>query len=157
MGTATVARRAMITLLSMVFCGNLYAGDIQTALDLNRDAIESREANRPIVALLTSAYCGYCEIVKQEVFQHITTDPRIILREISIDENTKLVDFDGSQTTHRRFARSRQMAFTPTVLFLDADGQSLADPLEGVANIDYYGFYLEKSIKRSVEALREGS
>ncbi|MDH3378464.1 MAG: thioredoxin fold domain-containing protein [Gammaproteobacteria bacterium] len=157
MDIATTARRTLLALLSIVFCGNLYAAEIQVAIDFNRDAIESREANRPIVALLTADYCVYCEIVKKEIFQHITADPRIILRELSIDSDTTLIDFDGSQTTPRQFARGRQVTFTPTVLFLDTKGQSLADPLEGVSTIDYYGFYLEKRIKGSLEVLQERS
>ena len=46
-------------------------------------------------------------------------------------------------------ARRSGVFLTPTVLFLDGKGQSLAEPLVGVSNVDFYLYYLERRISQS--------
>jgi len=88
-------------------------------------------------------------------FVGMEKDDRIILRELSIDSPLALVDFEGNRTTHQDYADSRRLRFTPTVLFLDGAGSALAEPLIGVTTIDFYGFYLNRSIAQSIEALNQ--
>ena len=118
-----------------------------------RDAALSGIEKRPILALVTSAYCEYCEAVKREFYQHMTGDERIILREIDLSSTHTLIDFDGRRIGHKDFARRNGSLFTPTALFLNTDGEFIAKPLIGVATMDYYGFYLEKRIKESLDVL----
>ena len=146
-------RSLIAALLLCAFSGAVYADHIAPASDLRQDAAQSRTEQRPILALVTAAYCEYCEAVKREFFQHMTDDARIILREIDLSSERTLIDFDGRRIGHSEFARRHQSLFTPTALFLDADGESIAKPLVGVATMDYYGFYLDKRIGEVLDVL----
>jgi len=128
--------------------------DLVVATNLQIDAQESRTKNRPIVTLISSHTCEYCEAVKRSDFQFMTNDDRFILREVNIDVTEPLINFDGSSTTHRTFVETYVSVFTPTVLFFNAEGEQLADPLVGVSTLEYYGHYLEKKIEQSINALQ---
>ena len=40
-----------------------------------------------------------------------------------------------------------------TVLFLDGSGQPLSEPIVGVANVDFYAYYLERRIDKSRQTI----
>ncbi len=128
--------------------------ELVIATNLQKDAQVSRTENRPIVTLIASHTCEYCEAVKRSDFQFMTQDKRFILREVNIDVTEPLIDFDGSPITHRDFVKSHVSLFTPTVLFFNADGEQLSDPLVGVSSLEFYGHYLEKKIEQSIQALQ---
>jgi len=128
--------------------------ELVIATNLQIDAQESRIDKRPIVTLISSHTCEYCEAVKRSDFQFMTNDDRFILREVNIDVTDPLVNFDGSSTTHRDFVENFVSVFTPTVLFFNADGKQLTDPLVGVSSFEYYGYYLEQKIEQSIKALQ---
>ena len=142
---------AMLPALSSPVC----ADGMPAAENLHQDGVQVAQTGQPIVLLASAADCPYCEALKDNVFVGMERDERIILRELRIDLPSSLVDFDGNATDHQSFARAHDLWFTPTVMFLDAKGHPLADPLIGVANVDFYLHYLEKAIERSRDLLRE--
>ncbi len=141
------------TLIAFQFTCNAIAGELTGAANLHEDAQIARAQNRPIITLISSRTCEYCEAVKRSDFQFMTEDDRFILREVNIDNPQPLIDFEGTSLSHRDFAKKYVKVFTPTVLFLNADGDQLADPLVGVSSLDYYSHYLEKRIDQSLKQL----
>lgn len=135
--------------------GMATAAEIVPATDLHRDGNEASRTGRPIVALISAADCIYCEVLKSNVFIGMEQEKRVILREINIDSGQNLVDFEGRVTDHRSFANKRGLILTPTVLFLDGTGKPLAQPIIGVANVDFYNFYLEKRIEQSLSKMNK--
>jgi hypothetical protein len=79
-------------------------------------------------------------------------DERIELREVSLDTDFELVDFQGSTTKGLEFAQRYDAYVTPTLLFLDALGNSLTEPLVGTGNIEFYSFYLQQKIDEASRA-----
>ena len=61
----------------------------------------------------------------------------------------QLVDFQGVVVKGQQFAQRYHAAVTPTLLFLDRDGKSLAQPLIGTSNLEFYGFYLDRRIEEA--------
>ncbi len=115
------------------------AADLTAAQGLDADGARSASARIPVVMLYSATWCSWCNAVKQEFFQHMPDDPayrdRIILREVTIDSQSVMVDFDGRSVTHGR-------------------GRQLAAEMVGVATLDYYGWYLDRRIAESLEKLR---
>jgi thioredoxin-related protein len=126
-----------------------WGGDIQPAADLRQDGEDASRTRKPIVMLVSAADCLYCEVLKDNVLIGMERDDRIILRELAIDNPRRLIDFEGNTTDHQDFARKHGLYFTPTVLFLDGNGQPLSEPIVGVANVDFYAYYLERRIDKS--------
>ena len=156
MGLITLLRAAMVLMgLSVALA---QAGVVSIASDLEQDANESRQANLPILLIYTAGYCHYCDEVKADVFNPIAADPayrdRVLLREVRIDSDTRLVGFKGDVTNHRSFAKGRGSTVVPTLEFLDNTGLALNHPLVGASIPDFYGAYVDNGIERAIRNIR---
>lgn len=145
-------------LLAGLSIGPTQAGAVRIASDLQQDASTSRQANLPILLIYTAKYCHYCDEVKAGVFNPIAADPayreRLVLREVRIDSNRRLVGFKGNVTSHRSFATDRGITIVPTLEFLDSAGLQVSRPLIGVSIPDYYGAYVDSGIEQAIRKLR---
>jgi hypothetical protein len=75
-------------------------------------------------------------------------------RQITVDDDTSLIDFDGKKVTTIAFAKARKGEFTPTIMLVDGDGKLLGEPIIGIANHDFYSGYVDSLAKQSVEIMR---
>ena len=78
------------------------------------------------------------------------------LREVSLDDDFSVEDFQGRAVKGAAFAERNNANVTPTLLFLDGQGASLVDPLVGVGNIEFYDVYLERKIDAATQAMELG-
>jgi len=136
-------------LLSGTMSITAWCADLPFAENLLEDGEDASRAGKPIVALVSAEGCHYCELLKDNVFVGMERDERIILRELAMDNPLRLIDFEGNVTDHSDFTSKYGVFLTPTVLFLDGEGKSLAEPIIGVSNIDFYLYYLERRISQS--------
>ena len=147
-----------VLLLAGLSTGPAQAGTVPIASDLQEDASTSRVANLPILLIYTAKHCHYCDEVKAGVFNPIAADPayreRMLLREVRIDSNIRLVGFNGDVTSHRSFATDRGITIVPTLEFLDGAGLQVSRPLVGVSIPDYYGAYVDNGIEQAIRNLR---
>ncbi len=147
-----------VLLLAGLSTGPAQAGTVPIASDLQEDASTSRAANLPILLIYTAKHCHYCDEVKAGVFNPIAADPayreRMLLREVRIDSNIRLVGFNGDVTSHRSFATDRGITIVPTLEFLDGAGLQVSRPLVGVSIPDYYGAYVDNGIEQAIRNLR---
>lgn len=132
----------------------VFAEPIVLAENLELDANRSRDTRQPIVFFLTADHCPYCEKLRQEYFRFSLGDERFILRELEMDQHHAAVDFDGTMTNHRKLAKRYGLSLTPTVAFLGPDGKTLTDPIIGVLTMDYYHYYFEQALARSITELK---
>jgi len=79
---------------------------------------------------------------------------RAIYRQIEVDRDLPLTDFDGKPTTHRALAARYRTTLTPTVMIVDARGQKIGDALIGLMTPDFYAAYLENAVDAGVKQLR---
>ena len=151
-------RMCAALLLAGLSIGLTQAGAVHIASDLQQDASTSRQANLPILLIYTAKYCHYCDEVKAGVFNPIAADPayreRLVLREVRIDSNRRLVGFKGNVTSHRSFATDRGITIVPTLEFLDGSGLQVSGPLVGVSIPDYYSAYVDNGIEQAIQNLR---
>ena len=128
--------------------------------DLAADARRATERNVPLLVLFSEAGCPWCERARQEFLLPMQLNPeygaKVMMREIGVDSQAVLVDFDGNRTTHAEFARRRSVSMMPTVMLLGPRGEALAEPLVGFRGADYYGYFLDQRIDGAL-ALLHGS
>jgi thioredoxin-related protein len=124
------------------------------AVDLQKDAQEASTRRVPLVLYFSLEGCHFCRGVMREVLGPMQQDPgwqrSAVYRQIEIDEDRPLIDFAGNKTTHRAFAGKR---LAPTVAVVDAKGQAFDAPIVGVANWDFYAYYVEEQIKKAYQKL----
>lgn len=128
-----------------------YAGGIEPARDLRADARTSGRDGAPLVVFFSSYGCPYCEQVSSLHLEPLIARGSIAgavrVREIEIGSRKAMRDFTGAATTHADFADRERVAVTPTVKFFGPDGAEIAKPLVGYSNADFYGEYLDASLR----------
>jgi len=134
---------------------------IALASSLQDDGKRSRATGKPIIVFISQKGCEYCHLLRTRVLIPMIRagefKSNAILREVSLDPGTKLRDFDGAELSGRDFAARYEVFVTPTLLFLNSEGQKLADPIIGTSNIDLYEFYLKRAIDNSTKILGANS
>ena len=134
---------------------------LPAASDLAADGATAKAQRVPVLLFFNRVECPYCERALREFLTPMERDPdnagRVLFRQVEIDKASKLVDFAGNATTHRKFAQRFSITLTPTIWFVDGDGHPLAEPIVGLRTVDYYGYYLDQSINESLSKLRKGT
>lgn len=124
--------------------------EIPPARDFAADALHARARRIPILVLYSQADCHWCEQVRREHLRPLLAAPeKVLLRQVDLDQDRPLLDFDGKHTTHRAFARHHGAKVTPTLAVFGPDGRQPVEPLVGVRIPDYYGAYIERLIERA--------
>ncbi|HYW57214.1 MAG TPA: hypothetical protein VE934_09645 [Polaromonas sp.] len=108
----------------------------------------------PLVLLISLPGCPYCELVRRNYLLPAQRTGSLHAWQLNIsDRTTPLVGFDGKLTTAAAQVAEWKAGFTPTVLFLGAAGQDLAERLVGLASLDFYGAYFEERVATARRAL----
>ncbi|TAG32536.1 MAG: hypothetical protein EAZ34_10250 [Polaromonas sp.] len=150
------------------FFGALVAGTLLPATARARDsalpvpaslsatAEAATRLGEPLVLLVTLPGCPYCELVRRSYLLPARQDAGLHAWQLDVsNRTTALLGFDGKPTTAARQTAAWKASFTPTVLFLGAQGQELAERLVGVAVPDFYGAYLEDRLAAARKVLAE--
>lgn len=126
---------------------------LESATDLCSD-LRSHPDVQVVLLMFGLPDCPYCEVVRRNYLASLARDPawaaRLLVREVGLDDETSLIDFDGRVTTSDVLARRYAAKVAPTVVFLDRHGQSLAEPLIGGDIAGFYGAYLDAALTRSL-------
>jgi thioredoxin-related protein len=116
------------------------------------------ENKKPIVLLVEQSDCPYCERVKDGFLHPLVLSGDFVnevhFMRISIDPGEYLRDLNNKDIETTEFCGLYDANFTPTVLFLDGQGKQITEKIVGISSDDYYGFYLERSIKKAITALQ---
>lgn len=146
-------RALLLLIVGMFFVPMSYAVDVPPLSDLRADLLEAKALNVPILLLIHSQGCTYCHYVMEDHLRPMVLSgqykKRALIRQLAADDALDLVDASGKHISARDFARSLQVRFYPTVVFLDAEGKPMKERLIGVANIDLYGTQLENALQRT--------
>jgi len=123
--------------------------ELRMANDLHGPGRESDLRKIPVVLFFSSVHCEYCDLVRDEFLNHLSTDPafmnKLLLREVRMDSNHPLLDFSRQSITHATFTEQRVIDLVPTIQVTD---------VVGVTTLGFYGAYLEQAIEQSLNILR---
>lgn len=112
--------------------------------------------NKVMVIMVSRESCPYCIKLKKEIFipevKGGELNDKWLLRELLIDEGLTHIGFDGKKIESVKYAMQIKATLTPTVLFLDKDGNELADRIVGTGGaFEFYSFYLNKKVKQALK------
>lgn len=154
-----VPTRWILACLATLFLAAPACAQMVAARDLAADARLASQRKVALLVLFSEPGCSWCERVRQEYLLPMQRNPeysaKVLMREIEIEGEAALVDFDGSRTTHAEFARRRGVNLMPTVVLMNTRGQTLAEPLVGFRGADYYGYFLDERIDAALARLRK--
>ena len=150
-------RRVLLILACLPSVSGAAPAALAPARDLAADARELRARKAVMLVLYSQADCHWCERVKAEFLLPLQKEHRsrrrILLREVALDADTALRDFDGRATTQRRFAAAAGARFAPTVAVYGPDGRQLAEPIVGFRLADFYAEYVNRAVEEGLARL----
>lgn len=128
---------------------------LPTPTSLRGSALAAVARGEPLVVMTTLAGCPYCDLVRNHHLLPMLRQGQLHAVQLDVrDRTSNLQGFDGSMTTPAEQAKAWKARFAPTVLFLGAKGEELAERLVGVAVPDFYGEYLDARLQQARARLR---
>ena len=158
--TGRLLRTALVALLLVTHALSLYAGEseIPQAEDFAEVGRISIQQGTPVVVFVSRDACPYCRTLRDNILKPMLVagkfEQRAILLELSLDSVDALVGFGKLQTTPKAFGDSYKATITPTLLFLDSEGNEIGKRIIGISNLELYGHYLQKSIDEALLTVR---
>ncbi|VAW75640.1 hypothetical protein MNBD_GAMMA15-904 [hydrothermal vent metagenome] len=136
----------------------IWAG-VPLAQDLRKAGNQAEQSCAPVLLEFAAEYCEYCVLLEVEILDPTLLDPaydqRVLMRKLLIDNGSTLRDFDNRATDAASIADQYNVRVTPTVLFLDRNGDELAERLVGISSVDFYGAYLDIALDQSRQRLHD--
>lgn len=144
-------------LLLSLFTGGVSAQGLGSAEDWSQVGHAAGARGLPVVVLVTGTGCSHCDRLHRDLF----ADPEsctllqgmAVAREIDLDAGGKITDFDGERVRSRIFLSRYGVFAVPTLLFLDAEGKPLIEPLVGYNTPETYRQLLSERLARVREKL----
>ena len=134
-----------------------HAVEVSALTDLQADLAEMQQRKLPMILLFHTHGCGYCHYVMEDHLKPMVLSGqyrnRALIRHLE-EGRVDLRDRDGRFVEVRDLQRRYRVRFFPTLLILGPEGQVLAEPLVGVANLDLYGTQLESALQKAEAALK---
>jgi thioredoxin-related protein len=136
------------------------AGDSVTMIqvsDLRAESLLAKEKELILVIEFAAEDCGYCRKL-EDLFllpmqRNAEYGDKILLRTVSLSEFDSLIDFDGRSVTTAEFAAQYDVALTPTLVFLNADGVEMSEKLVGIWSEDFFGGFIDNRIDEARDKL----
>lgn len=153
-------RLSKLLLAMLMFAGPVIGGSttMVQVTDLRQEAQIAKANNLILVVEFSSEYCGFCRKL-EDLFllpmqRNAQYSEKVLIRSISLDSYETLVDFQGQMLSTTEFASRYDVSLTPTLIFLNADGEEMSDKLVGIWSEDFYGGYIDSRIDEARDKLR---
>jgi len=155
-----LAKYSVFTMMLMIAGQHPVAASaehIEAADNLALAARSSQQQGVPTVVFVSREACPYCRTLRDELLLPMQRGDkfkdRAVLVEVNLDRIEPLTGFDDQPTTAQAFGDLYQAQITPTLLFLDPQGQEISKRIVGISNLELYGYYLQESIDTALEAI----
>ncbi len=129
---------------------------IQVA-DLRTESLLAKQKGLILVIEFSADDCTYCRKL-EDLFllpmqRNAAYGDKILLRAVSLSDFDSVIDFDGRSVTTAEFAARYDVTLTPTLIFLNADGEEMSEKLVGIWSEDYFGGFIDDRIDEARDKL----
>lgn len=126
---------------------------LQGTDNLQQLASEAQAAGKPLVLMFSLPDCPYCKVVRRNYLAPMLREANPpMIRELTMTSAQSIHDYDGSRTTPAAIAKRYGVVVAPTLVFVDAAGEMLAEPLVG-GDHQFYLAYLDRAFDDSQKKL----
>jgi len=132
--------------------------NIQKAQNLQQIAQQARERNLPVLLVFAADHCPYCELLEEEILKPMLIsgnyNDRVLIYQLNLDDGTQIIDFDGNKVYVSDVTTRYDVFVTPTMLFIDNQGNELDERILGINTIEMFGGLVDDAIDVSLSKLR---
>ncbi len=116
-----------------------------------------KEKNLGMVLLLHAEHCPYCALMENEILSPMVKsgeyDKKVVIRKLQIDEARDVIDFSGKTVEPSDISGKYKAFVTPTLVFLDYQGNERVEQMVGINTVEMFGAYLDIEIDKLTKEL----
>ena len=148
----------LVAALAYAHVGYTASADLPTTTDLQADGKLALQKQLPIMVVFTAENCPYCSALEADQLRPMMIsgdyDNKLIIRTLQIDSFKDITLFNGKAIPAETLATQLNVWVTPTIMFFDHEGHTLAPKIVGYNTPDMFGGYLDESIDQSRQMMR---
>ncbi len=157
--------KLLISSLFLLFTFTSYSSEnIESALieenDFQALSKTLQEKNLGLVLMLHAEHCPYCILMENEILSPMVKsgeyDKKVLIRKLQIDEARDVIDFSGKTVEPSDISGKYNAFVTPTIVFLDHQGNERIKQMVGINTVELFGAYLDIEIDKLTEELVAG-
>jgi thioredoxin-related protein len=136
---------------------NVLPQQVPMLKDLQQEFTQIADHKILLILLLSRSDCHFCHEVRINYLSPLVrnfSNKKLVIRELQTDVVKSLIGLDGKQISVNELLRQLKVNFFPTVVFLGANLEMLAEPLIGLNNSGFYGAYLDQRITIAMQSFR---
>lgn len=136
---------------------NVLPQQVPMLKDLQQEFTQIADHKILLILLLSRSDCHFCHEVRINYLSPLVrnfSNKKLVIRELQTDVVNSLIGLDGKQISVNELLRQLKVNFFPTVVFLGANLEMLAEPLIGLNNSGFYGAYLDQRITIAMQSFR---
>ncbi|WP_304544225.1 thioredoxin family protein [Sulfurimonas microaerophilic] len=118
-----------LLIIMMLLSGSLFANEINWAQDFTSGVETAKKENKPVLFVFSRHSCKYCVILEKTTFSN---------KQVIDALNKDFVSIIAYSDEGDRFPQELWRPGTPTLWFLDANGQPMYQPLMGAVGEEYF-------------------
>ena len=111
-----------------------------------------KEKNLGLVLMLHAEHCPYCIQMENEILSPMIKsgeyEKKVIIRKLQIDEARDVTDFSGNTVEPSDISDRFKAFVTPTLVFLDHQGNERVKQMVGINTVELFGAYLDIEIDK---------
>jgi len=139
-----------LLILSTLINASEYPSALQEESDFESLSKVMEQKSLGLVLMFHAAHCPYCALMENEILSPMVKsgeyDDKVIIRKLQIDEARDVKDFKGNIVEPSDISDRYGATLTPTLVFLDANGNEKAKKMIGINTVELFGAYLDDNI-----------
>lgn len=131
---------------------------VPVAKDLQQEGRQAQARQLPILLTFSADDCSYCELLEEDFLEPMLLSgeygDRTIITKLILDDGSSVNDFSGRDIEATQLSDRYRVFVTPTILFVDGEGNELAERIVGINTPELFGGYLEACIDTALASIR---
>jgi len=153
--------RALVMMIMLMTCGvGLAEVTVPQLKNLQEVSEQAKTKKLPILLVVSQHECPFCKLLKREVLNPMMISgdyvDQAVIVELLMDDEENIIDGQGKSIYPGGIAADYHVWVTPTLLFIDHQGKEVEKRMLGVNTLEMYGYYLDESLKRALQAVKQG-
>ncbi len=129
--------------------------------DFQKLGIEMKQSDMGLVMMLHAEGCHYCEMMDKEILSPMERSgeysKRVFIRKLLIDKPDFITDFKGQRVAASDVADAYDSRLTPTLVFLDHNGEEQAVKIIGINSVDLFSASVDEQINELLSVIKNNT
>ncbi len=131
-------------------------GKIKELTNLHQLAQQAKQTNLPIMLSFGAEWCDFCHLLNTEVLNPMALGKLyegkyMYMRYVSIDDDQPIPGIDNQPIIKDTWSDEYNVEVTPTVIFINGDGQEVAPQIVGITDIDEFSTLIHQSLNTAYQ------